>query len=122
MSTIDFDSCRTFYIAGPMTGRPDWNREAFIHADMFLTSIGKTVLSPIRMQPVFMPERIAHEQYMKICLAMIDAAEAIYFLTGWELSKGAKMEHDWARALGKRIIYEDAKIETMDEVKRAIIA
>lgn len=102
----------TIYIAGPMTGLPEWNREAFIHADMFLTSLGKTVISPIRMQPVFIPERIAHEQYMKICLAMIDAAEAIYFLTGWELSKGATAEHKYAFKNGKKIVYQQKRKES----------
>lgn len=97
----------TIYVAGPMTGLPDWNREAFIHADMFLTNLGKTVLSPVRMQPAFMPERIEHGQYMEICLAMIRAVDAVYFLVGWEQSKGAKIEHQWAKDLRKRIIYQE---------------
>lgn len=117
-----FDGINIIYVAGPITGMPDNNRKAFRAAEAYLTNQGLTVLSPEAIQPRHKPERISHGQYMEICLAMIKAVQAVYFLAGWELSKGAKMEHDWARALGKRIIYEDAKIETMDEVKRAIIA
>ena len=66
------------YIAGPMTGLPDFNRGAFFDAADVLFSHGHIVLNPA----VF-PDGLEHGDYMKICLPMIDAAEAVIMLPGW---------------------------------------
>ena len=109
MNLTDFEGISTIYIAGPMTGLPEWNREAFNIAERELSILGKTVLSPDKMRPAHAPARITHSQYLEICLAMIRAVECVYFLAGWQNSKGAKIEHEWAVSLGKKIIYQDDK-------------
>nr|DAL51615.1 MAG TPA_asm: protein of unknown function (DUF4406) [Caudoviricetes sp.] len=43
--------------------------------------------------------------YMRICLAMLDSADAIGLLHGWGNSPGARIEHDLARYNGKQVIY-----------------
>lgn len=47
-----------------------------------------------------------HEEYMKICLALLDNADAIYMLIGWEKSKGCKIEHQRAVERGIQIFYQ----------------
>lgn len=79
------------YVAGPMTGLPDFNRPAFFDAAGVLFDHGHIVLNPA----VF-PDGLEHGDYMKICLPMIDAAEAVILLPGWEKSKGANMEYQYA--------------------------
>lgn len=80
------------YVAGPMTGLPDFNRGAFFEAGGVLFDNGHIVLNPA----VF-PDGLEHSDYMKICLPMIDAAEAVVMLPGWEKSKGANMEFQYAQ-------------------------
>ena len=94
-----------FYIAGPMTGLPDYNRPAFLLAEIALSAEGHTVLNPANHIPMVNPDSIDHAQYMQIALAMLDACDAVYFLDGWEKSRGARMEYDYARAKHKKTRY-----------------
>ena len=44
--------------------------------------------------------------YMRICFAMIDTADAIYLLKGWYSSSGASIERNYAMYTGKSILTE----------------
>ena len=44
--------------------------------------------------------------YMRICFAMIDTADAIYLLKGWYSSSGASIERNYAMETGKSILTE----------------
>ncbi|MGT3827036.1 DUF4406 domain-containing protein [Enterobacter kobei] len=83
------------YIAGPMTGLPDYNRDAFFRAEAELIHHGHTVLNP-----AVLSDRLTQHQYMDICLAMLRSADSIYLLRGWEQSRGAKAEKAMAEKLG----------------------
>jgi len=89
-----------------MTGKPDWNRTAFIYAEMELSQQGHTVLSPADTIPLVLPEQISHEQYLHICFAMIDVCDTVYFLKGWEQSKGSRAEMDYALEHDKERMFE----------------
>lgn len=88
------------YIAGPMTGRDDFNRQAFNDAEARLYIYDKlTVLNPAKL-----PDGLTKGQYMDICFAMIRAADAIYLLNGFEKSKGALAELAYAEKLELEVI------------------
>jgi hypothetical protein len=87
------------YIAGPMTGLPDYNRPAFNAAARILSQNGE-----IALNPAILPEGMKHEEYMTICLAMVEVCDMVALLPGWEVSVGAQMEHKRARELGKEVI------------------
>lgn len=92
------------YIAGPMTGLPDYNRPAFNAAAKILSQSGETVLNP-----AVLPDGMKHEEYMTICLAMVEVCDTVMLLPGWEKSVGAQMEHKRARELGKEVIEIEVK-------------
>lgn len=80
-------TARKVYIAGPMSGLPKFNRPAFFAAEEYLIEHGAKV-----MNPAMLPLGFDHHEYMKISMPMLDACEAVAFLPGWQLSKGARME------------------------------
>lgn len=51
--------------------------------------------------------RWRHSQYMKMDKQILKRCDAIYLCKGWEESRGAVMEHDWAKDLGLEIYYEE---------------
>ena len=77
---------KVVYIAGSITDDPDYHAK-FTAAEAELTWSGYIALSP-----AWPPGGLTNGQYMKICLAMIDAADAVLFLEDAELSKGARLE------------------------------
>jgi hypothetical protein len=89
------------YIAGPMTGFPDFNRDAFRKQHLSLMKQGHVVLCP-----AVLPDGLTQFQYMDICLAMLRSADAIFMLRGWDKSEGAIAEHAMAKKLGLDIIME----------------
>lgn len=82
------------YIAGPMTGLPDFNRGAFFNAAQVLLDVGHVAINP-----AVLPDGLEHGHYIKICLPMIEAAEAMILLPGWEKSKGANVELNYAKIM-----------------------
>ncbi|MDY3586874.1 DUF4406 domain-containing protein [Enterobacter asburiae] len=90
------------YIAGPMSGLPDFNRDAFNHAHVFLGAKGHVVLNP-----ALLPDGLTQAEYMDICLAMLRCADAIYMLEGWEHSAGARAENALAEKLEMEIIFQE---------------
>ena len=89
----------TVYIAGKITGDPDYKAK-FKHAAEVLTSVGYTVLSPT----ILPSEGFAYEAYMRMSYAMLRECEAVCFLPSWMDSKGALREFDQARRKNKAIL------------------
>lgn len=90
-----------YYIAGPMTGLPDFNRSNFNRKADEITLSGQPVLNPATL-----PDGLSHVQYMSICLPMVQCATHMYMLKGWEKSPGALAEHALAVKLKLEISYE----------------
>lgn len=88
------------YIAGPMTGLPNFNREAFHKMAECVTASGSVALNPATL-----PDGLSQHEYMDICMAMIRAADGILLLEGWQLSAGARAEHALAEKLGLAIYH-----------------
>lgn len=91
---------KVIYIAGPITGVEDY-KVRFASAEAQLEAQGHIVLNPARL-----PEGMAYEAYMPICLAMVQAADMVVMLPGWGDSKGAIAEYACAHALGKEMLWD----------------
>lgn len=87
------------YIAGPMSGIDNYNRPAFFAAARQLAEAGHVPINPATL-----PTTLDDKTYMPICTSMIDGADAIYLLDGWERSGGAMAEFAYARRQGKQIV------------------
>lgn len=92
------------YVAGPMSGLPEFNRPSFHGAEARLKRKGHSVLNP-----AILPDGLLEAQYMDICLAMLRCAEAIYLLRGWENSAGARAEAALAEKLGMEVIVQESE-------------
>ncbi|MDK9607088.1 DUF4406 domain-containing protein [Lelliottia wanjuensis] len=90
------------YIAGPMTGIPEYNRPAFFDAAAQLVDRGHTVLNPATL-----PNGLTQPQYMDICCAMLRCADAVFLLEGWEQSAGARAERALAEKLELGVIFQE---------------
>ncbi len=100
------------YLAGPMTGFPEFNFPAFDRAAEALASHGYTVFNPAQMDRDigFNPSSSGVTQEflrdaMRRDLTAICEADAIAMLPGWEKSGGARVEWTLATHLGLKVIY-----------------
>ena len=89
------------YVAGPMTGYPDFNYPAFNAVAEALRDKGFDVLNPVdaeRHNPTPGTPQ-AWDWYMRHALRMVLEADGLALLPGWADSKGAALEVNVAQAL-----------------------
>lgn len=87
------------YIAGKITGDPGY-RDKFAAAEIQLGWQGHTVLNPAEL-----PAGMTKADYMRICFAMIDVADAVVFLPDSAESAGAQLEMAYCEYIEKE--YEE---------------
>jgi Domain of unknown function (DUF4406) len=88
------------YIAGPMSGLPDFNYPAFNTAAEELRAKGHEPLNPVDIEK--RNDTDTHQPwgwYIRHAIRMVIDADAVAMLPGWENSKGARLEHAIATAL-----------------------
>lgn len=94
------------YISGKITGDPEYWLK-FEHARQVLRGQGHIVLNPADL-----PEGMSPADYMRINFAMIDCADAVVFLQDWANSKGAMLEREYCRYIGKRTVMPWERVNT----------
>ena len=112
---------KKIYIAGPMTGYPQYNFPAFLEAEKEISGKGWKALSPARMDiergfnPIKDPTAVFTDDMLQDAIirniAAILESDAIAMLDNWSESKGAKAEYYVARWAGKQLFryYQDRK-------------
>jgi hypothetical protein len=105
------------YIAGPMTGLPEFNFPAFFKAEEFLKEQNYEPLNPANLKS-YEGDLTGDELwawYMRGAIELLIQAEEICLLSGWNASKGARLEQRIAAALGmKQWVLRDDKLRELN--------
>lgn len=104
------------YLAGRISGNAEYKTE-FFAAACFYEANGLTVLNPAKL-----PEGMEPADYMRICMAMIDSADAVVLLPDWEISPGARLEKTYAEYIGKNVYPDETERETITAINRDLLA
>lgn len=89
------------YIAGPMTGLPDFNYPAFDEAQHQLLARGILSLNPATSEiENTSGAPMPWVWYMRRALKMVVRSDGVCLLPGWQESKGAQLEVTVGEALG----------------------
>lgn len=95
------------YIAGPITGIPNDNREAFYEAQKILELLGFAVINVFEIQKGQDMSKWTWINYILFDLPYLAQCDLVFFLKGWEKSYGAIIEMLVAFKLGKDIAFEE---------------
>ena len=93
------------YLAGPITGVEEYWKP-FCDAAWEMNQRGVKVLDPTTL-----PEGMTPAQYMRVCMAMLDDADAVLLMPGWEKSNGATIEAMYAKYIGKPVFKTVADLD-----------
>lgn len=92
-----------YYISGAITGNGEaW--EDFKRAELWLRLNGHEVVNPLAVARAL--PTLGYEEYMTLDFSLIGLCDCVFFLKGWEKSKGAKAEYYYAKVIGKEIHFE----------------
>lgn len=100
----------TIYLAGPMTGIPDYNHPQFNDVARRLRSLGETVFNPAEIDGG--SQSLPYERYMRIAAKQILECRMVVLLPWWGESEGAKFEVLMARKFG-RPVYAIASLDPL---------
>lgn len=93
------------YISGAITNDTDYKAHFFRANNDLLSDGYQSIINPALVNSM-LPKDFTHEEYMKVCIAMLECCDAIYMLDGWKNSKGANIEYQYAKDNGLDIYYE----------------
>jgi len=96
------------YVSGKYTGDVDANIGAARAVAIRLWEMGHAVLCPhLNTQHFEIDCQVTYDQYIEGDLNMVARCDAMVMVNGWEASKGAKIEKEYAEKLGIPIFYEN---------------
>lgn len=88
------------FISGPITNDANYKSH--------FNSVAEVIKAKghIPLNPAVYPKGLTINEYMSLGFKMIDIADAVCMLEGWESSGGANVEYEYASYCDKLIIYE----------------
>jgi hypothetical protein len=92
------------YISGRIANNSNYVDD-FFNAEKWLQEQGNRTINPSNLDVIF-PD-LTYEQYMALDYKLLEMADAIFMLHDWQSSKGACAELNYAKSLGKKVIYQD---------------
>lgn len=98
------DRANRVYIAGPMTGLPEFNFPAFHAMAAAMRAEGWHVENPAEHGHV---EGAEWADYLRFDIGQLSTCEAMMLLPGWSRSRGARLEVHIAKEIGMRMLLAD---------------
>jgi hypothetical protein len=94
------------YISGAISSNPNY-KEDFERAEDYLQKEypNAEIINPALVNS-HLPKSTTHEEYMRISFVMLDMADAIFMIDGWQKSCGASQEYGYSLAKDKIILFE----------------
>ena len=92
---------KRIYVSGRISGTRDYACR-FAAAETRLLLRGHDAINPVKRT-----KKGKYADMIRADLRLIDECDAVYMLKDWMQSQGARLEHDYAAATGKEIIYEE---------------
>ena len=77
----------------------------FAIAEQFMLNMGCIVINPTKLDvvcPDFTPE-----ETNRLCYKMIEMSDIVFMVSGWQKSNIADAEMNYARSIGKKVMYQD---------------
>lgn len=97
------------FLSGRITGDRHYKAK-FDRVAQELTDDGYIVLNPATL-----PKGLSYADYARICTAMLEAADTVLLLPGYQKSPGVALEIKYAKYIGKDIeIYGDPHVAKCD--------
>lgn len=90
------------YIAGSISDNANYVKQ-FKEAENKLKALGHVVINPCK------EEGKAYKWYIDEGLKQLMTCEAIFMLKNWQQSKGACLEHKYAKCVGLKTFYEQER-------------
>ena len=90
---------KRIYLAGPMTGMPEFNYPAFHAEAARLRQLGYHVENPAEINP----EGGSWSDCMRRDIPQLLTCDSLALLPGWDKSKGARLEYHVATELGMQV-------------------
>ena len=100
----------TIFLSGSITDNPNYKDQFNSVAQSLKDKYNLNVLNP-----ACFPSGLKNKEYMILSFQMINSADAVVMLNGWEKSKGAVVELQYASYLGLPIFHQDETRFYMDE-------
>lgn len=94
------------FLSGKVNNYNDDYKKDFSVAEAYLTERKFAVLNPARLDELSC-EKLTEKKYMQVCYRLIDIADIVFMVSGWNTSKIANAQLTYAKSLGKRIMYQD---------------
>lgn len=91
------------YISGGITEIQDYALH-FEEAEEKLKMKYADIINPARVSCAL--PTLSHSEYMTVCMALLSLCDSIYMLKGYEQSKGAMQELEYAKEHWYKVVYE----------------
>lgn len=96
----------TIYISLPITGREIHARQ---HADLVKAMLSRAGHKPINPFEIYCGKNPEYADHLCADLRALADCDAIYLCSGWQFSRGCRIERTFAEEFGKIVIYDNVK-------------
>ncbi len=102
---------KKIYISGKITGDANYMAK-FAKAEKYLKKQGYIVYNPAKE---WEDEDYSYDKILSFCIDILRKCDAIYLLSNWQDSNGAKAEKAFAEAIGLEVMYQIEPKEELTE-------